>query len=166
MFYLSLLRHDWKIPNMECLRYQCFYLCLQAIDVNPSFFPSNVIKWSSNKEKICHPIMVHIKWAELRSKIRSNLCSRKRQAALSLELSIYSFVELVSLAAVRQFLEHNITYLLICGSFPIVYFITAILRDRSCNQFSINKIIIQQFDRRKRIPQLMTSFPMNHENRT
>lgn len=111
-----------KSPAWECLRYQCFYLCLQAIDVNPSFFPSNVIKWSSNKEKICQPITVHIKWAELRSKIRSNLCSRKRQTALSLEFSIYSFVELVSFAAVRQFLEQNITYLLICGSFPYYLF--------------------------------------------
>lgn len=116
MFYLSLLRHGWKIPNMECLRYQCFYLCLQAIDVNPSFFPLDVIKWSSNKEKICLPITVHIKRAELRAKIRSDLGSRKRQAALSLEFSIYSFVELVSFATVRQFLEQNITYLLICGS--------------------------------------------------
>ena len=163
---MSLLRHGWKIPNTECLRYQCFYLCLQAIYVNSSFFPLNVIKRSSNKEKICHPIMVHIKWAELRSKIRSNLCSRKRQAALSLEFSIYSCVELVSFAAVRQFLEQSITYLLICGSFPIIYFITAILGDRSCNQFSSNKIITQQFDRGKRIPQLTKSYPMNHENRT
>lgn len=135
---------------MECLRYQCFYLCLQAIDVNSSFFPLNVIKRSSNKKKICHPIVVHIKRAELRSKIRSNLCSRKRQAALSLEFSIYSFVESVSFAAGRQFLEQNITYLLICGSFPIIYFITAILRDRSCNQFSSNKIINHQFDRDKK----------------
>lgn len=95
---------------MECLRYQCFYLCLQAIDVNPSFFPSNVIKWSSNKQKICHPIVVHINWAELRAKIRSNLCSRKRQAALSLEFSIYSFVELVSFAAIFRTKHHISTY--------------------------------------------------------
>lgn len=156
---MSLLRHGWKIPNVECLRYHCFYLCLQAMDVNPSFFPLDVKKWSSNKEKICHPITVHIKWAELRSKLRSNLCSRKRQASPPLELSIYSFVESVSFAAARQFLERNITYLLICGSFLIIYFSTGILRDSSCNQFSRNRTIIQHFDRGKRIPQSRTSFP-------
>lgn len=31
MFYLSLLRHGWKIPSRECLRCQCLHLCLQAM---------------------------------------------------------------------------------------------------------------------------------------
>lgn len=121
---MSLLRHGWKIPNMDCLRYQCFYLCLQAIDVNPSFFSLDVIKRSSNKE-ICHPITVHTKWAKFRAKIRSNLGSRKKnnQAALSLEFSIYSFVELAlcNSEAIFRTKHHISTYMWITSLLFITF---------------------------------------------
>lgn len=114
MFYLSLLRHGWKIPSTECLRCQCFHLCLQAMDVNPSFFPQTASNGAPARRAFVSPSGFTSMGRAHGSQIRPNLCSRKSQAALSLEFSIYSFAELVSFAAVRAIFRtkhHVSTYM-------------------------------------------------------
>lgn len=60
MFYLSLLRHGWKIPSGECLRCQCFHLCLQAMAVNPSSFPPPASNGAPARRGIVKSIRFHI----------------------------------------------------------------------------------------------------------